>query len=114
MVAMRFSSFSKTQFTQSGVCVWTPSERPLIFAFRLFDCQIIDGSESLLHQTVTVELPVFVAIGTKPVAVLVAAFVSETDCDAISIIGPKFFDQSIIEFFRPLALKESNNLCPSI
>src|SRR4029077_10815801 len=41
-------------------------------------------------------------------------FVSEAHCDAISIVGPKFLYQPVVELFRPLAFQKLNDLLPPI
>src|SRR5690348_4939176 len=58
------------------------------------------------HESELVELPVLVAVGTEPVARIVVPFVGEAHRDAISLAGPDFLDEPVVELPGPLALQE--------
>src|SRR5258707_12172371 len=51
------------------------TEEPVIFAFAFFDRQVIDAGDPPSHQALFVELPILVAIATKPVARIVVPFI---------------------------------------
>src|SRR5215510_5023710 len=65
------------------------------------------------HQTVFIELPIFIAVGSKPVSRIVMTFISETNGDPIVLKDPQFLDQTVFEFPRPFAPEESDNLLPA-
>ena len=80
--------------------------RPAKLAFALCDGLIVDAGESPTHKTFCVKLPVFVAVGSKPVVAVVTPFISETNRDAVIRERPNFLDQTIFNFPRPFALKK--------
>src|SRR5438045_7704989 len=45
---------------------------------------------------------------------VVVPLVSEAHRNAISIVGPKFFNQPVVQLFRPLAFQELDDLLPPI
>src|SRR5262249_58762275 len=65
------------------------------------------------HQTVFIELPIFIAVGSKPVSRIVMTFISEANGDPIVLKRPQFLDQSVIEFPRPFAPKKSDYSLPA-
>jgi len=75
--------------------------------------QIVDTRITFLHEAVFVELPVFVAVGTEPLAFGVMPFVSKAHGDMVVRKSPKFLDQPILIFICPFALQECDNLFPS-
>src|SRR5882757_1956281 len=91
----------------------TSSQRPMKFAIRLLDGKIIDAREPQTHQAVFIEFPILVSIGAGPVTGVVMAFISEAHGDAISVMGPEFFDKPIVQFPAPLSFQKCNDLLPS-
>ena len=87
-----------------------PAKQPLRFVDRVF----VDAGNAFLHQAVGVELPVFIAIGTEPVAAVIVIFVSEPDGDAIAAESPQLLDQPVIEFACPLAAEECRDLAAAL
>src|SRR5215475_10819868 len=65
------------------------------------------------HQTVFIELPVLIAVGSKPVSRIVMTFISEANGDPIALKRPQFLDQPVIDFPRPFAPKKGDNLLPA-
>src|SRR5262245_54055782 len=65
------------------------------------------------HQTVFIELPVLIAVGSKPVSRIVVTFISEAHGDPIVLKRPQFLDQPVLEFPRPFASKKGDNLLPA-
>src|SRR5262245_1464482 len=65
------------------------------------------------HQTVFIELPVLIAVGSKPVSRIVVTFISEAHGDPIVLKRPQFLDQPVVEFPRPFASKKGDNLLPA-
>ena len=78
----------------------------MIFPFVFPDGQIVDAGEATLHESLHVELPVFIAIRAKPMAGIVTPFVGEAHRDPIFVEGPEFLDQAIVEFAAPFACKK--------
>lgn len=77
------------------------------------DRQIVDRSRTPLHQPVIGELPVFVAIGAKPVPCIVMPLVSEAHRDSVGCEGPELLDEAIVELLRPLASQEADDFLPT-
>ena len=71
--------------------VWPTTQRPMEFTVRFFDRQIIDTSIATLHQAILVKFPVFIAIRTKPLAIVIVPLVGESDRDSVAFISPEFF-----------------------
>src|SRR4029077_2042199 len=94
--------------------VRTAAERPMILAVGLFDGEIVNAGEPQTHQPVFIELPIFVAVRTKPVSRVVVAFVSKPNCDAVCFEGPELLDQAIVQFSYPFAPEKGSNLFSSI
>lgn len=65
------------------------------------DGQIVDAGMALSHPAIGRELPVFVAIGAKPVSLNALPFVGKTHGNPIFRHRPKFFDQAIVLFACP-------------
>src|SRR5262245_15543272 len=65
------------------------------------------------HQTVFIELPVLIAVGSKPVSRIVVTFISEANGDPIVLERPQFLYQPVFEFPRPFASKKGDNLLPA-
>src|SRR5262245_60049886 len=65
------------------------------------------------HQTVFIELPIFIAVRSKPVSRIVMTFISEANGYPIVLKGPQFLDQSAVEFPRPFAPKKTDDLLPA-
>jgi hypothetical protein len=77
------------------VVVGAAAEGPVELSIRFFDRQIVDAGVAMVHETVFVELPVFVAVGAVPVAGVVVTLVGEADGDACAVEGPELFDEAI-------------------
>jgi hypothetical protein len=63
--------------------VGAPPQRPIKFPLDLANRQVVDAGMTGLHQAVFIEFPVFVAVGTEPVACVVVPFIGEADGDAM-------------------------------
>lgn len=73
------------------------------FAVGLRDRMFVDAGEPQLHKALGVELPILVAIGSKPLAAIVVIFISESDGNTVASIGPQFLDKAITKLARPFA-----------
>src|SRR6266487_1469605 len=93
--------------------VRTATNWPVILPFRLLDRQIINGCKPKSHQAVVIKLPVLIAVGAEPVSRVIMPFISEPHSNAVFVVGPKLFDQPVVEFFSPLAPQKFNDLGPS-
>src|SRR6202030_54187 len=98
---------------QIRMIVRAAAQRPTIFAVFLADRQIIDRRMAGGCEAVLVELPVLIAIRTKPAARIVMPFVGEADCYPIVSKRPQFLDQTVIKLVRPLAPKKCDDLLPA-
>ena len=56
-------------------------KRPVVFPVALRNRQVVDAGIAELHQSLVIELPVLVAVGTKPLTAVVVPFVSVTNGD---------------------------------
>src|SRR3984893_1526052 len=88
------------------VIVRPATERPVILPFALLDRQIVDAGDPDAHQTVLVELPIFIAVAAEPVAAIVAPFVGEAHGDTVLPKCPELLDQPVVELATPLARQE--------
>src|ERR1700760_1030499 len=86
--------------------VGPPAQRPVIFAVAGLDRQIVDAGDPKPHQPFVVELPVLVAVTSKPAAAVVMPFIGEAHRDAVIMEGPYFLDQPVVEFAIPFARQE--------
>jgi hypothetical protein len=75
------------------------------FLLGLSNRPVVDAGQPQVHETVVIELPVFVAIGAKPVASVIAPLISKTHSDATPIMRPQLFDKPVVQFPRPFALQ---------
>src|SRR5258705_13642745 len=70
------------------------------------DGQIVYAGDPDAHQTVLVELPIFIAVAAEPVAAIVAPFVGEAHGDTVLPKCPELLDQPVVELATPLARQE--------
>src|SRR6266571_497472 len=77
-----------------------------IFALAIFDRQVVDAGDPPSHQTLFVELPILVAIATKPVARIVVPFICKAHGYPVVAKRPDLFDQPILQLANPLAYEE--------
>jgi hypothetical protein len=73
---------------------------------RFFDGHIVDASIATLHESTSLKLPVFVSVRPEPVPCIVVPLIRISNGDAIAVVGPKFFDESVVELFLPLPVEE--------
>ena len=88
--------------------------RPTVKALRFFDQQVVDAGMAVMHEAGSVKLPIFVAVGAKPVSGVVVPFVSEAHSNPIAPKGPKLFDQAIVQLFGPFASEKRDDFLPSV
>src|SRR5215469_1492719 len=82
---------------------------PVEFAVLLADRSVVDARVAAPHQTVLVKLPIFVAIGTKPVARVIMIFIGKAHGDAVASEGPQFLDQPVIELPLPFPREKGDD-----
>src|SRR5437879_4286140 len=80
------------KLAKSRMPVGSASERPAVFAVRLFDREIIDAREAHAHQPVVVVFPIFVSVRTVPVPRIVVPFVRETHSNPIPRKSPELLN----------------------
>jgi hypothetical protein len=90
------------------------AKRPMIFAIRFLDWKIIDARKSQPHQTIIIEPPILVAVGAIPISRVVVPFVGEAHGDSIVRESPKLFDQTVVQFFCPLAREKGDDVLSSV
>src|SRR5581483_8726273 len=78
------------------------------------DREIVDRGEPKSHETVRIELPVFISIRAKPMTGIVMPLISKPYSDTIPGKRPEFLDEPVIQFFGPFPLQKLNDLLSSI
>jgi hypothetical protein len=78
----------------------------VIFPLTLPDGQIVNAGDPDAHQTVLVELPIFIAVAAEPVVAIVAPFVGEAHGDTVLLKCAELLDQPLVELATPLARQE--------
>ncbi len=104
----------ESEISETAVIVGAAALRPVKEAVGFFDGKVIDTRVADRHQSVGVELPVLVAVGTKPLAGGVMRLISEAHRDAIPVEGPKFFDEPVLKLVLPLASEKGDDLLPTV
>jgi hypothetical protein len=66
------------------------------------------------HQSVLIEFPILIAMGSEPLSLLVVVFVTESYGDAIFGMCPDLLDKAIIAFYTPFIAKKSGNFVSSV
>jgi hypothetical protein len=89
------------------------AERPEILSLLFLNQQIIDAGVARRHQTLFIELPVFIAVRAKPVSGVVMPLIDETNGDPIIMKRPEFLDQPVVKLVRPFFLEKGNDLLAS-
>src|SRR4051812_5943250 len=79
----------KPETTQPRMVVGPPAEPPVVLAVGFGDGMFVDAGNAPLHQPVGVELPVLVAVGSEPEAVIVVILIGEAHGDAVAGAGPQ-------------------------
>ncbi len=72
--------------------VWPLAERPMVFAFFLFDRQIVNAGNTTFHQTKLIELPIFISVRTKPGAAVIMPLICKAYGDTVALSDPKSLD----------------------
>lgn len=86
--------------------IGTTTKYPVVFAFALVNWQVVDAGNTPSHKSVFVELPILIAVGTEPVVRMIMPFVSKPDSNSVVPKSPKLFDQTVVQFFKPLMGQE--------
>lgn len=93
--------------------VGAPPEDPIKLALRLGHPELIDARVPRIHQALFVELPIFIAIGAKPVSRVIVVLVRKTYRDAVAVESPCLFYESIVQLSGPFSREERDNLLSS-
>jgi hypothetical protein len=86
----------QTELGKTGVVIWTTTQWPMVFPVALVYGQVIDARDAPAHESMLVKLPIFVAVGTKPMAGVVMSLIGKADSNTISVKGPQLFDQAVL------------------
>ena len=84
------------------------AQGPVVLALGFADRQIVDAGMARIHQSLVIEFPVLISVGSEPVSRVVVVFVCKAYCDPVLSKGPQFFDEPVVEFPRPFSLKEGD------
>jgi hypothetical protein len=95
------------------VIVRAVPQGPAVLSIALRNRQVIDTRNPAAHEAVFVELPILVAVGSRPMARVVAPLVGKANCNSIVLMCPEFLDQSVVHFLAPLARQERDDGVPS-
>src|SRR5947209_11624602 len=79
------------------------TEEPVIFALAVFDRQVVDAGNPPSHQALFVELPILIAIATKPGAGIVVPFICKAHGYPVVAKRPNLLDQPIVQLTIPFA-----------
>src|ERR1700676_5426156 len=104
----------EAKIAKSRMIIRTAPWCPVILALRLLDWQIVDRSKPQAHEPVLIELPILIAIRTKPIPGVIAPFISKAHGDTVSLERPKLFDQPVVQLFRPFPSKKRDDFLPSV
>src|SRR5690625_7688967 len=80
----------------------------------LSDFDVVNAGVTMRHQPVTVEFPVFIAVGAIPLTLGRLELIAITGCDAVIGEGPKFLDESVVQFFRPRIFKNFDDVISAL
>lgn len=58
--------------------IGTTTQYPVVFAIALLNWQVVDAGNPPPHESVFVELPILIAIGTEPVAGIIMPSAPQT------------------------------------
>lgn len=83
-----------------------PVELSLIFS----DPEFVDACVSRMHQPFRVEFPVFIAIGSKPIARVIVILVGKPDGNPVVQKCPDFLDKSVVQLSGPLPREQRDDL----
>ena len=86
---------------------------PVKLPFFRLDRRIVDLRETMPHQPVWCEFPIFIAIRAEPLAAIIVALIGKAHRDAFVATGPEFLDQTIIKLPSPIAFEEFNDFSAS-
>lgn len=72
-------------------------QRPVIFARRLVDRQVVDAGNAASHVALIVELPVLVPVRTEPLPGVVMPLIGKSDGNPVSMERPQLLDETVIQ-----------------
>lgn len=82
------------------------SERPSEFPFLFLDRVLVDTCETSLHQTIGRKFPILIAVGTEPVAAVVAVFIGIPHGNTVFGKGPELLDEPVVQFRCPFSFQK--------
>ena len=91
-IQLLFQAVLETEVRKRGMIVWAPAQSPAIFPLRFRDGKIIDARDTPTHKTVSIELPVFIAVGSKPISGIIVPLIGKAHGDTVVLARPQFFD----------------------
>src|SRR4051812_23104527 len=86
----------------------------MILAVARRNRQIVDAGNTQPHQSLVVEFPILVTVGTIVLAAIVMPLVRKPHSDAITGKRPRFLDESVVELASPLAREKRDDLAASL
>ena len=97
------SEVSKAELAQARMAVWSTTKGPMILTLVLFDGKIINARNSEAGKSVLIVLPIFISVGTKPIAAVVMTLIGEANSNPIFAKGPELLNEAIVQLARPFA-----------
>ncbi|MEG4235735.1 hypothetical protein QUA40_27305 [Microcoleus sp. Pol11C3] len=75
-------------------------------AFALLNWQVVNAGNTPPHESLFIELPIFITVGTEPVAGIIMLFASKPDSHSVIPKSPKLLDKTVVQFFKPFTCQE--------
>ena len=86
--------------------IGTMTQYPVVLALALLNWQVVNAGNTPPHESLFVELPIFITVGTEPVASIIMPFVSKPDSNSVIPKSPKLLDKTVVQFFKLFTCQE--------
>lgn len=114
----RSESFDKARHTPSslspGITRRARSQRPHEFAVRSCHGHIVDAGLATMHQSIVVELPLLIAMGTEPISGVVMPFVRKPHGNAVAVGCSDLLHEAVVQFLGRRACQQIDDGRPSL
>ena len=87
---------------------------PVKFTVCFSDANVVDARVPMRHQTVVIELPVLVPVGPVPLTLRRLELVAVSCRNPVVGKRPELFDESVIQFLRPLIFEELDDFITAL
>src|SRR5690625_2630206 len=106
---MGLAGASEAQVTEAWMRFRARAGGPVEKSLTFCDGQVIDAGVALCHQAIVIELPVFVTIGSEPLAAVITPLIGKANRNPVTIVAPQLLDQAIVQLAGPFALQKAAN-----